>query len=256
MRLHIRPVRAIVCVVLGAITTVLVAWGIAITPHPVPDSWIYETGRETNQWYDVYAVQLSPDGDERWHLVMMYERFGFSFMSIHPGELYRDPAPNDEMIDLKNRIRGPGANGVIPKPSPRREPSIVWTLLNRSPNWYRRGDARRYGFPMRAMWEGEATPERADAGFLDWRPQLDTVTRGRLTMTDPRTKTQHHLPIAILPIGFTVDSLCSSVVYYILLCLPGVVRHHYRRKQSRCVVCGYDRSGTKPNALCPECGRI
>jgi hypothetical protein len=63
------------------------------------------------------------------------------------------------------------------------------------------------------------------------------------------------LPLEILPLGFTLNTLLAAGV------LLGVVegfafaRRRARRAKGRCVACGYDRGGL-PNdaAACSECG--
>ena len=55
--------------------------------------------------------------------------------------------------------------------------------------------------------------------------------------------------------GFAVNTLFYSVVLWLLICGPFVLRRFIRMKRGRCVKCGYDlRHGE--HDVCPECGRL
>jgi DNA-binding transcriptional LysR family regulator len=53
--------------------------------------------------------------------------------------------------------------------------------------------------------------------------------------------------------GLMFDVLVHAALWWAVLCVPGPIRRRYRRRRGRCEGCGYDLSATSA-ARCPECG--
>ncbi|MFO0836384.1 MAG: hypothetical protein U0638_15565 [Phycisphaerales bacterium] len=64
------------------------------------------------------------------------------------------------------------------------------------------------------------------------------------------------LPIYILPLGFTLNTLFYAAAWFI--CLFGIrsIRHALRARRGLCTRCAYDLKGLPPGSPCPECGRL
>jgi hypothetical protein len=54
--------------------------------------------------------------------------------------------------------------------------------------------------------------------------------------------------------GLLYGSLFWAVMVSPLIFAPAAVKARLRRRRGQCAVCGYDRRGLAPAALCPECG--
>jgi len=64
-----------------------------------------------------------------------------------------------------------------------------------------------------------------------------------------------NLPVSLLPLGFTLNTLLAAAVILTLTEGAGAWRRRARRRKGRCPGCGYDRAGVAGDAACPECGR-
>lgn len=62
------------------------------------------------------------------------------------------------------------------------------------------------------------------------------------------------LPIYILPLGFTLNTLFYAAAWF--MCLLGIssTRRILRARRGLCTRCAYDLKGLSPGSPCPECG--
>lgn len=61
------------------------------------------------------------------------------------------------------------------------------------------------------------------------------------------------VPTGIRAVGLVVNSACYASVWWLLLTVPGF-RGRWRQRRGLCVSCGYDLRATPTNMPCPECG--
>jgi len=61
------------------------------------------------------------------------------------------------------------------------------------------------------------------------------------------------LPVQILPLGFVENASITTVLWSVAFMLPPAIRRRLRRRHARCPTCGYDLKGS-PAGPCPECG--
>jgi hypothetical protein len=108
------------------------------------------------------------------------------------------------------------------------------------------------GWPFHSFWGaeterwGDETPERfTDDGML----RFETTVFQR----HPRPHTIR-LPLHIDWLPFTGNVLAHAAVWSLLIVTPSALRRLRRKRHGQCLSCGYDRSATPPNAVCPECG--
>lgn len=78
----------------------------------------------------------------------------------------------------------------------------------------------------------------------DGRLALVTMRRG---MTDVR-----HIPLRPVWPGLLANTAIYAAMWWLLIAVPLIVRRELRRRHGRCEHCGYDLQDTK--GPCPECG--
>jgi len=62
------------------------------------------------------------------------------------------------------------------------------------------------------------------------------------------------IPMSIIPLGFAANTvLYASCVWALLILLPRALRTHLRQRRGCCTACGYDLRGAA-HERCPECG--
>ncbi len=222
----------IVCLLLGVVTTIAVAWACAA-------------------WVDPYTtIQPSPRRsggamDGRFYtfwIVGKHEAFG----TARTHSQWASHASND-----RGERRGPffgPPEPLIPKWAPFLVPSAD---IPAGPQHVRVADAR--GWPFLAMWSGLSYDDP-----IQLPTKTPTIMHGLVlnpsAMSTPSPGTTvRMLPLAIIWSGFLVDTALYSLVWVVLLTLIVAVRRRLRSRRGCCVTCGYDLRGT-PHGQCPECG--
>ncbi|MGD9790142.1 MAG: hypothetical protein AB7Q00_02215 [Phycisphaerales bacterium] len=222
----------------GAVVTVLVAWGCAWN-----DSAVGPVGG--SRWTD-------PDGNH-YRLMVFEPGFGVE-RSFFTAFGYTRP----ELITLDNDDGPP-----IPSAGPPDRPPLPLCMfkdlltyegherIDELENFGYR-DILMSGWPMKAVWGGYN--DFAFARVKD-SPELWVWTLLVTVDTYCRRAVRGRLPIRPLPIGFALDTAVYGGFLWGVVALAGWVRRARRRRNSRCVACGYLLVGLPGGAACPECGR-
>lgn len=222
----------IVCVSLGVVTTIAVAWACAA-------------------WVDPYAtVQPSPrrsggalDGPHYlFWIVGEHEAFGT--LRIQSGWAGRSRTDGGAW---RGPFFGP-PEPLIPKWAPFLVPSANTPAgLDHT----RVADAR--GWPFVAMWSGLSYEEPIKRPRETPRIMHGLVLNPSAMSGPSPNTTVRMLPLALIWSGFLADVAIYSLVWFGLLMLIIVGRRALRSREGCCVTCGYDLRGT-PHGKCPECG--
>ena len=226
--------RLLVCLLLGFVTTVAVAWACAawvdpfttIQPSPRRSGGAIR-GPGYQQWMvgamDAFgARRIRSQWDVGHPKVAQLDRVGIVFFG-----------PPEPLI--------PGwAPFLVPPPD---GPSLSTHT--------RVADAR--GWPFLAMWSGLSYD-----GNLQPPTKIPTIMRGLVLNPDAMSgpspdTTVRMLPLAPIWSGFLADIAFYSLIWLVLLMLTVASRRALRSRQGCCVICGYDLRGT-PHGKCPECG--
>ncbi len=253
------------CVLLGAVINIMVAWGI-----------VYRS--EFNQEIDY------DDGD--YHELAKNSAFRRAAYPVPPGM----PFPTDEEFD---DMTDADYDAWIPPPIRRHYGHVRGTGYSRleflermevEPYVFEIYEGSRVGWPLfslradRYSWheldhEGEyvvtggvsydaqgfgagieasALPEWARALAIAKTPMPPGNTGGfRAPYHD--TFYWRRIPVRPIPLGFVANSLVHSVPFFALAILLPASRRSVRRKRGLCTRCKYDRAGLPDDAPCPEC---
>jgi hypothetical protein len=232
---------AAVLLLLGFLTSVGVAWGLAMRlPHPGWEVQSFES--------EIY--------EDRWISLSELRAFGVTRRT------WFSLAGNPSMSGTTPIVEG----SEVPRASPRLKtlrssPALAqWgrgsqALLD--PRSVRRfGDERASGWPLLAGWCGLDWLEAVPSGFTVHCQGgiLFTPWRSTRMAQRPNLGACRALPVRPIWPGVAADTAVYAGVWWLLLLAPGQLRRRLRRRRGRCTRCGYDLTGLTPGAPCPECG--
>ena len=210
--------RLLLCVVLGTVTTVCVAWACSLwvvvpgverasgvaQQMQLPDAWRAEVAR---------LPEVTPGGYAESSLSLRFKRSEALGRTV------------------LNAIRSAPGDGV--------------------------DDAfeSRSGWPMRCLWCASSDGTRKPG--VVWERALlvpDRLAREGASFTYfDGTLGKHPLPIGMIGNGLAANTAFYGAVWVVPVFGIPALRRWRRRRRGRCVGCGYELAGL---ATCPECGRI
>jgi hypothetical protein len=226
-------IRIALCLALGVVTTVGVAWGlVAIAandwPKGPPPEEVSNTGVRS-RFDEVFGP--SDWGDLEWASLWAWDRHW-------PGVVIE---ARNYRADIHSPTAGRPLNGGI---TTLRAGWPVLSLTDVSGFLYRDGDVAKRRFSGIQLGD--------DTFVSRWLP----------------TNWPPSLPLRPLWPGFLINTLFYAAIVFGLFFAPGLTKRAIRRKRGRCVNCGYDLRGhissgsPHPGPLregegtvrCPECG--
>jgi hypothetical protein len=243
-------------ILLGALTTIAVAWCLALAPTrrqwslsgmPLDPPPLSASTRDLNiehergpgdEWAQLVIVMMQdgvlPDGTK------CIERAG-TYASLGP-ILRTDPSWR---IDRETAPDIYGAIESFPHP---RWPYWLPPIPARPRGLLSYG-ARATGWPLKSM----RSVSRLDSigGELRWSGSLRVRPRTAYRIQAARGPQLGCIPLFPVPLAFAEDTLLFAGIWSLPLLLPGLIRAGNRRRHGRCPTCGYEWRG---RPLCPECG--
>ena len=233
------PLRIAVCLILGAITTVAVAWGSSLTADATQPPNLARLGHQaTRPPHDFWWVNRHDW--HTWTSLYSVRRFRASGMGI--SESHQSSAAS-----------------LLPTWSNLGEPNQAYFYFDASSE---REDRYNFGFgwPTRAFWCEYA--RTSNDAFVPMG--LAVIREAHI---DPNTLWEFPVGFPLRPIwpGFVIDTLFYAAIWFGVFFGFASAKRFIRIKRGRCPRCGYDLRGQRlatsqePPAnsqiRCPECGR-
>ena len=223
---------------LGATVNVAVAWGCA---------WKLDVHRGRGTGMSVNVAGVVGTTPNRMWSVERYERTGATRVSCYyftpytPVPYYGDPG---SLLPAWNQDYFSGVHR---------------DALN---EFERIQDGR--GWPMLALW-GQAvagskmsSPPYCEVEYAILLTDFTDPTQfffGGVVRSRPGAilRQVRFLPLHPIWPGFAINTVFYAALLWIVILGPGTARRVIRRKQGRCINCGYDLRGAE-HEVCPECG--
>ncbi len=240
MKRHVR--RIAICLLLGVITTIAVAWTCAV--------WVNVGAGDTRLgWHDAQGLpkmsgwaltRRDAFGATRVVAMVRSSKPSPPTMSFHelvpwwsdlPQVMARQVA--EAKIEAMKHDHPTGFGPV--------QPTVLYE------------DGRGWPLPvLRCLWDHGVRPIGPASGkVLNGGIQLDPWQPN----VPGSTNIDHQRALPYWPIwpGFGINTIFYAALLWLLICGPFVLRRHIRRKRGLCVACGYDLRHADHEA-CPECG--
>lgn len=109
-----------------------------------------------------------------------------------------------------------------------------------------------FGWPMRSMWLRAEWAASGDGAVTGWRLNGVQLRNRDLAMVGSADALRA-IPMGILTLGFVVNVTCIASLMVLLDWARVYVMQGVRRRQGKCVRCGYSLRGNT-SGTCPECG--
>lgn len=229
---------------LGAVTTVAVAWGIALRGFAVELALRQRT--ETK-------AAVTQIDDQTFAVVVSTPRSGRGWAILHTSIWPLIRSSQTEVVariptqSITDRISYPILSRI---PRNRHLPSTRPT--DRGEYWF--------GWPVRSLWCARDVMYN-DRGAIQtaWK-HLITI-RGKPSYSNnpfiqsPFNRRPLAVPTGTLAHGFAINTAFYAGTWWVLLVGISRVRAWNRRRRGLCVKCTYDLRGIEPHAPCPECGK-
>lgn len=226
-------IRLLCAGVLGFVTTVLVAYVLAVRYEPWDEVGYPPRGTQLD------LLRTSSIG------VTRYE--GTEFV------------PEDALVDGEAHYKAPASVLVEVIAQPQR--SSEWGPYDGAPGkitWHGRGERfetrhgralnfRMIGWPARCFYGWSE-------GVDDTNPDHNFGLVARPAWTDAFASSTELLPYYPWWRGVVVNVAVFGAVWFGLLFVPGIVKRRLRGRRGACVACGYALVGLGAGVKCPECG--
>jgi len=209
-------VRILVCLILGAITTVAVAWGCA---------WFLTFSTRSN---DALSWRFNGEGYDDWYVGDAKQTGALRVVSSWRTQ-----------VGISSIMWDPSA-----PPPEDRIPPWAGLLHPTGSSSSRVADAR--GWPTLAMWSGFA---ESWSGFSNSGPTIKIISGLELPPRDsvPTWNVNHYRLLPLRPIwpGFLIDTLFYAAIWFGVFFGFSSAKRFIRVRRGRCPRCGYDLRGNR-----------
>lgn len=223
--------RLIVCLLLGAVTTIAVAWSIA--------AWLDRPDRPGAKV--MHAVVDNLEHDTRWYIGRV-EAFGTTAYIVRgfAGSTFHDSIW--------------GASRMFPHDRPPRW--VRLDPLDAVQDSATNGTARRYrsvGWPFRALYTVQGSAFSVDGPAFP--VQVGPSTGGIVLRDHPTLAPEFPVVLPCLPIAgpFLLSTIIYALPWLVGLTMLDGLRRAIRSRHGRCPRCAYDLRSDLHHG-CPECG--
>ncbi|MEK6700694.1 MAG: hypothetical protein AABZ53_00380 [Planctomycetota bacterium] len=221
---------AILCALLGGLTTVAVAWVLTLDLCVGMAPMRFAIAGSTWNGREIDVARRDALGE----VALAAEPIGAAHMSVEQTVVLDDVVPSWARHELLGWTGGEEGAGP-PEGAARAMLVTGWPFLSMWVSFDQQPSAGYWWYKARNGIRLAPAPANADFRAL----------------LSPRERV---LPTRVAVGGFAMSTSFWAVVWAGLLLGPGAARRALRERRGRCTGCGYDRRGLEPGATCPECG--
>ena len=112
------------------------------------------------------------------------------------------------------------------------------------------------GWPFHALWCAYAWNPETEPDLWYWVTNGGGIELGDGMMPSDPADWWPRAALPCLPIrpGFIADTVVFATCWLVVLAAPGMIRGALRRRRGLCVRCAYDLRATPSGSRCPDCG--
>lgn len=216
--------RILLAVILGAATTVAVAWFLAArVPWNNPRLGSGFLSPRNSEVSSVAVNQAWQGGA----LIRQIRTITVESPALADFGSAASMPSSDRQVEILNAEDVDTSWGLARKALPLAQPDIAGTEC-------------AHGWPLLALyWWRDTSGTRSGGTFL------------RIHGDDPWSDDARILPTLPIMRGVLINTLCFGALWWFMLLAPFAARASWRRRRGRCPSCGYDLSG---QSGCSECG--
>lgn len=242
-------ITIMVCLLLGAIINVAVAWGvvlwtppmllsnpspIGIWPVEVPDDWPPADGIESAQRLGIVFLRTRGDNIDQTfrHLEQQFDE------ATERAFAMPDPASRSRALD----------EAVNELSRSRRQIPVRYASV----------EVLKSGLPVSCVYSERSDLESISISAAQTYRVSDESKQGLaipawIPWCEHEKRNTRRLPTRIMPLGFTVNTLVYAGLIAIIVWACAFLRRRCRVREGCCTACGYDLRGAA-HERCPECG--
>ncbi|NUQ53902.1 MAG: hypothetical protein HUU19_14545 [Phycisphaerales bacterium] len=246
---------ALLFVALGAATTTAVAWGIALNRTTRAQSTkAPSTGAAAADQATANDAAI-PEFKDGFLFSPAVEYPGITELHSSRLEFWNRKGDHIEYTSFSRLSEGVSIARTVEQPPDGRH--IPANPMSRISEY-------RFGWPARSYWYLGQIEQCADVirgtrceglWFPLKRPTGSSDFKSSIGIQCGSSVFERWLPIYILPLGFTLNTLFYAAAWFTYLFGIRSIRRNLRTRRGLCTGCAYDLKGLPPGSPCPECGR-